>query len=132
MLGAVLGDAMVRAIVPVTDRERALAFYRDALGLEVLVLQDEFGEARLRVGRAELVLYVSVGAGQSRHTLAAFDVPDIRAAVEQLRARGVVFEDYDSPGLKTEDAVGRLGDTLAAWFKDPDGNILAVEETIRE
>jgi catechol 2,3-dioxygenase-like lactoylglutathione lyase family enzyme len=57
MLRRVLGDAIVRAIVPVSDRDRALEFYRDLLGLEVLALQDEFGEARLRVGAAELVLY---------------------------------------------------------------------------
>jgi catechol 2,3-dioxygenase-like lactoylglutathione lyase family enzyme len=129
---AVLGDAMVRAIVPVSDRDRALEFYRDLLGLEVLVLQDELGEARLQVGAAELVLYKSVGAGQSRHTLAAFDVDDIEEAVARLRAKGIVFEEYDLPGLKTENGITTLGDTKAAWFKDPDGNILAVEQTIRE
>lgn len=132
MLIPVLGDAMVRAIVPVSDREHAVAFYRDVLGLELLVVQDAFGEARLRVGAAELVLYESVGAGQSRHTLAAFDVEDVRAAVTELRGRGVVFEEYDSPSLSTDDGVAQLGDTLAAWFKDPDGNILAVEQTLTD
>jgi hypothetical protein len=55
-------------------------------------------------------------------------VPDVRAAVADLRSRGVVFEEYDFPGLKTVDGVADLGDGSAAWFKDTEGNIVGVVE----
>jgi catechol 2,3-dioxygenase-like lactoylglutathione lyase family enzyme len=60
--------------------------------------------------------------------VAAFVVDDVDAAVAGLRERGVVFEEYDLPGLRTEGGIATLGPVRAAWFKDPDGNILAVEQ----
>jgi hypothetical protein len=59
--------------------------------------------------------------------MAAFRVEDIDDVVSMLRERGVKFEDYDLPGLKTENGIGRIGDLRAAWARDPDGNILAFE-----
>jgi len=67
-----------------------------------------------------------VGAGKSRATVAAFVVGDLDAVVASLRERSVVFEEYDLPGLKTENGIAAVGSVRAAWFKDPDGNILAV------
>jgi hypothetical protein len=72
-------------------------------------------------------LYASQFAGHAQHTLASWEVDDIASVVDELEARGVVFEKYDLPGLKTdEQGIADLGSTKAAWFKDPDGNILNV------
>jgi hypothetical protein len=59
--------------------------------------------------------------------MAGFRVDDIDAVVSELRSRGVVFEEYDLPDLKTEGGIATVGDVRAAWCRDPDGNILAVE-----
>jgi predicted enzyme related to lactoylglutathione lyase len=123
----VLTDARIGANVPVSDLERAIAFYEGQLGLTLFERGDEEKYARFRgAGETKLGIYESRTAGQSRHTLASFVVEDVRAVVEQLRARGVTFEEYDMPGLKTVDGIARMGDTSTAWFKDPDGNILEI------
>jgi hypothetical protein len=70
---------------------------------------------------------VSKGAGQSRHTVAGFRVDDIDSVVRGLRERGVEFEDYDLPDLKTDQGIATIGDVRAAWCRDPDGNIIAIE-----
>lgn len=64
--------------------------------------------------------------GEAEHTLASWAVSDVRAAVNQLRNRGVRFEDYDLPELKTDDGIATTGDFQEAWFRDPDGNILRI------
>src|SRR5919197_5455259 len=127
----VLTNAEVAAIVPVSDVDRAVEFYGDVLGLEVQARRQDLPEnreAEFRAGTGTLLAYESVGAGQSRHTVAGFRVDDIVATVAGLRERGVTFEEYDMPDLKTENGIASVGDVRAAWFKDPDGNILAVEQ----
>lgn len=83
-------------------------------------------EAWFYLGDAAFALYESVGAGQSRHTLAGFVVDDVEAAVERLRERGVVFEEYDLPDFKTVNGIAHTGATKAAFLRDPDGNILVI------
>ena len=79
-----------------------------------------------RSGDATFSLYPTEFAGTAQHTLGAFLVRDVGATVADLRAKGVTFEDYDQPGLKTVDGIAELGGTQGAWFKDPEGNILSV------
>ena len=125
-----LGDAGIVAIVPVSDVDAALRFYAETLGLELLERRDDLPEnreAELRAGDGKLLLYESVGAGKSRHTVAGFRVADLDAVVAGLRERGVEFEEYDLPQLKTEGGIATVGDVRAAWCRDPDGNLLAVE-----
>ena len=127
-----LGNAQIAAIIPVSDIDRAAEFYGQALGLDLVARRDDLPqnrEAEFLVGEGALVAYESVAAGQSRGTLAGFRVDDVDAAVATLRERGVTFEEYDLPDLKTENGIASVGDVRAAWFKDPDGNILAVEQT---
>jgi hypothetical protein len=88
--------------------------------------------AEFRAGDGTLVVYESVGAGQSRATVAGFRVTDIDAAVSELRGRGVTFEDYEMPDLKTENGIVTIGDLRAAWAKDPDGKIIAFESRTAE
>jgi len=128
----VLGHAQIAAVIPVSEIDRAAEFYGNALGLNLLARRDDLPqnrEAEFSAGEGGLVAYVSLAAGQSKGTLAGFRVDDIEAAVAALRERGVTFEEYDMPDLKTENGIASLGDVRAAWFKDPDGNILAVEQT---
>jgi hypothetical protein len=78
------------------------------------------------VGASHFSLYPTPNPNRGGHTQLGLQVPDVRAAVAELRSRGVVFEDYDFPGLKTVDGVAELGDITAAWFKDTEGNIVGV------
>ena len=128
-----LARAHIAAIVPVSDLERAIEFYGATLGLELDVRRDDLPEnreAEFRAGDGTLVVYESVGAGQSRATVAAFRVDDLDAVVSELRGRGVAFQDYDLPDLKTEGGIAAIGDLRAAWARDPDGNIIAFEQRL--
>jgi predicted enzyme related to lactoylglutathione lyase len=125
-----LARARIAAVIPVSDVEAAIRFYGDTLGLLLRERRSDLPEnreAEFEAGDGTLLVYESVGAGQSRHTVAGFRVDDIDEAVAELRRRGVVFEEYDLPDLKTEGGIATVGDVRAAWWKDPDGNILAVE-----
>jgi predicted enzyme related to lactoylglutathione lyase len=125
-----LTQARIVAIVPVSDVEAAVGFYGDMLGLELKERRSDLPEnreAEFEAADGTLLAYESVGAGQSRHTVAGFRVDDIDEAVATLRERGVVFEEYDLPDLRTENGIATVGDVRAAWCRDPDGNILAFE-----
>jgi catechol 2,3-dioxygenase-like lactoylglutathione lyase family enzyme len=125
-----LESSEIAAVVPVSDIDKACEFYGDKLGLRLDVRRDDLPqnrEAEFRAADGTLVVYESVGAGKSRATVAAFRVADIDATVAALRERGVTFEEYDMPDLKTQNGIVTMGDLRAAWAKDPDGNIIAFE-----
>ncbi|HEX5467918.1 MAG TPA: VOC family protein [Gaiellaceae bacterium] len=128
-----LANAEIAAIVPVSDIDKAVEFYGGKLGLELQVRRDDLPqnrEAEFRAGDGTLVVYESVAAGQSRGTLAGFRVEDVDSVVAGLRERGVAFEEYDLPDLKTEKGIATIGDLRAAWARDPDGNIIAFEQRL--
>ena len=82
-----------------------------------------------RTGDSRFGLYPNQeAAGSAQHTLGSFLVEDIEATVTELRSSGVTFEEYDMPGLKTENGIAQIGPEKVAFFKDPDGNILSVVE----
>jgi catechol 2,3-dioxygenase-like lactoylglutathione lyase family enzyme len=125
-----LAQARIVAVVPVSDVEAAVRFYGETLGLRLKERRSDLPEnreAEFEAGDGTLLAYESVGAGQSRHTVAGFRVGDLGEAVAALRERGVTFEEYDLPDLKTEGGIATIGDVRAAWCRDPDGNILAFE-----
>jgi catechol 2,3-dioxygenase-like lactoylglutathione lyase family enzyme len=122
-----LDDARIGANVPVSDLDEAISFYEGKLGLRLFERGKGEPYARFAgAGETKLDVYESRSAGQSRHTLASFVVDDVRATVSELQGNGIVFEEYDMPGMKTEDGVATMGETRAAWLKDPDGNILEI------
>lgn len=122
-----LAGARIGANVPVSDLDESISFYEGKLGLPLFERGDEQAYARFSgAGETKLGIYKSATAGQAKHTLASFVVDDVRGVVDALRAKGVVFEEYDLPGMKTEDGVATVGDTRVAWLKDPDGNILEI------
>lgn len=112
------------AMLPVADLERSTQWYAEKLGLEPE--SQDAGAAHYRAGSARFDLYITSYAGTAQHTQAGWMVDDVDRTVAELRGRGVDFEEYDVPGLKTVDGIADLGYERAAWFKDPDGNILSV------
>jgi catechol 2,3-dioxygenase-like lactoylglutathione lyase family enzyme len=120
-----LRSASARATIAVSDIERAKAFYEGTLGF--LAQGELSGGVRYGDGGGGwFLVYPSQFAGTARSTSVSFEVEDIEAVVKELRARGVEFEDYDFPGLVTVDGIAEIQGERAAWFKDPDGNILAI------
>lgn len=122
-----LTDARIMAIVPTTDIARAKAFYGEILGLTDANASTPGPQVIYRCrGGTLFEVYERPTAGEAQHTLASWEVGDLRAAVDQLRNRGVRFEEYDLPEVKTEDGISTTGDLQEAWFRDPDGNILRI------
>ena len=122
-----LADAQIMAIVPTTDLARAKAFYGETLGLVDANVPTPGPQVIYRCGGNTLLeVYERPTAGEAQHTLASWEVGDLRAVVDQLRGHGVRFEEYDLPEVKTEDGISATGDLREAWFRDPDGNILRI------
>jgi catechol 2,3-dioxygenase-like lactoylglutathione lyase family enzyme len=124
-----IAASQVTVMLPVKDLARARRFYEERLGLTA-------GEARpdgkfvYRCGGTELALFPKPEGTRAEHTAVSFRVADIVASVAELAGRGVAFADYDLPGLKTVEHVCVLGSEKAAWFNDPEGNLLCLHEDI--
>jgi catechol 2,3-dioxygenase-like lactoylglutathione lyase family enzyme len=118
-----LADAMVVTTVAVTDLDQAKRFYTEQVGLPML--DEQPFAIRFGAGNGS---QISVRRGQpnSGQTVGHFEVDDIVTEVRELIARGVVFEEYESP--KTVDFIATIGPARGAWFSDPDGNIFGVRE----
>ena len=117
-------------ILPVRDLARAREFYQQQLGLTPKGLQQD-GKFLFALGDGgTLALFPKPDGTKAEHTAVSFRVGDIRAAIAELKARGVVFDDYDLPDFKTVEHVCVLGSEKAAWFRDPEGNILCLHEDL--
>ncbi|WP_404299664.1 VOC family protein [Alicycliphilus denitrificans] len=122
-------DSSVTTMLPVKDMARARAFYEGCLGLLPGGLRPD-GKFVYMVGGTTLALFPKPEGTKADHTAISFRVADIVAAIAELKCSGVVFEDYDFPGLKTVDHVCVLGAEKAAWFKDTEGNYLCIHEDL--
>ena len=118
--------AVAEATLPAKDLDRARSFYVDRLGLSVQS-EDETG-VHFVVGGSRFRLFRSRGSAAGSHTQLALTVRDIAGQVEVLRARGISFEEYDYPTLKTVDGIADLGYARAAWLKDSEGNLLGIAQ----
>jgi catechol 2,3-dioxygenase-like lactoylglutathione lyase family enzyme len=117
-------------MLPVVDMRRARAFYEDKLGLAAGKERPN-GEVVYRLEGTTVALYPRGQPTRADHTALSFEVKDLSAEVKQLTARGVTFEEYDLPGLKTVNKVCVLGSEKAAWLKDTEGNILCLHEDLK-
>ncbi|MDQ2854059.1 MAG: VOC family protein [Chloroflexota bacterium] len=117
-----LNDAPCRPTIAVTDKAKAMAYYGDVLGM-TFVEENPVG-ATFKCGCTFLEIYPTPLAGTAKNTVAGFEVTDLEAAMHELRGQGVIFEEYDRP--PTREGIAQLGPNRGAWFKDPDGNILAL------
>jgi predicted enzyme related to lactoylglutathione lyase len=119
----------VAMMLPVTDVDRARTFYAESLGLDYTGTNDDGSAIFALDGGSTLVLLPRPDSTPSPSTAMSFEVDDITSEIGALQGRGVVFEDYDLPDLRTVDHVCVLGSEKAAWFKDPAGNVLCLHET---
>jgi catechol 2,3-dioxygenase-like lactoylglutathione lyase family enzyme len=126
-----LSDASVTTMLPVKDMVRARAFYEGSLGLKPGGFKPD-GKFVYAVGGSTLALFPKPEGTKADHTAISFRVRDIAASIKELKRAGVVFEDYDLPGLKTVNHVCVLGAEKAAWFKDTEGNYLCIHEDLQE
>ena len=125
-----LAHRPVSMMLPVTDVDRAQKFYAESLGLDHTGTNDEGSAMFALPGGATLLLLPRPDGTRSESTALSFEVEDIGREVSALEGRGVVFEDYDLPEIKTVDHVCEFGTEKAAWFKDPDGNVLCVHQSL--
>jgi catechol 2,3-dioxygenase-like lactoylglutathione lyase family enzyme len=114
----------VHPTIPAHNLDRARRFYADKLGLTPT--SEATGGLVYEYQDSWFLLYPSQGAGTAQHTLMGWIVEDIEAEMRDLRGRGVVFEEYDMPGLKTVNGIASFGADRGAWFKDSEGNILGL------
>lgn len=116
--------AQAEATLPAQDLDRAKAFYSEKVGLTPTA-EDKLG-VHFVVGGTRFRLFRSGGSASGKHTQLALYVSDLAAQMRALRSRGLSFEEYDSPNLKTVDGVADLGYAFAAWFTDSEGNLLGM------
>lgn len=126
--GSRLATATMAAVLPAMDLDRAERFYTEMLGLRVEKLPEAARAFMVHAGGncAMMVYETSANAGSA--TQAGFTVDDFDATVSELRERGITFEEYDMPGLKTVNGVADYDGAKSAWFKDTEGNTIAISE----
>jgi predicted enzyme related to lactoylglutathione lyase len=124
-----LKDYPIVPYLPATDVARARRFYEEKVGLAPR--EEVAGGVVYECGSGSWIfLYQSAGAGTSEASQAFWQVQDVEREVRELKSRGVTFIDYDLPGLKTVDGIATMDGTRGAWFKDTEGNILALIQTL--
>ncbi|HEY5574943.1 MAG TPA: VOC family protein [Anaerolineales bacterium] len=130
-----LGDAPVYAVLPCVDLEGARKFYGEVLGLKQVDLpgaseEEAAGNALFQCGEGtRLLIYQRPTPTRADHTAAGWLVEDVEAVVDALMAHGVRMEVYDMPDVEfDEKGIARFGNRSGAWFKDPEGNILAINQ----
>lgn len=119
-----LGNSDVCATIAVSDMDAAKKFYGDTLGLGTG--KEDAAGVFYGSGKSGVLVYQSDSAGTNKATYAAWMVDDVEATAKALKDKGVNFEQYDDlPGTREGD-IHIMGDAKAAWFTDPDGNILNI------
>jgi len=123
-----LGENDAIPDLAVKDLEVARRFYADKLGLKPAGMEDD-QMIMFQSGNSRVNVYTSYFAGTNQATAVTWAVADVHAEVASLKAKGITFEHYDMPGVTRRDDVHLTGSSKAAWFKDPDGNIIALVGT---
>jgi len=122
-----LRDSSAKATLIAENIKRAKEFYTKKLGLEIEM--DSGKEIILKSGKNTRILIYEKGKPKADNTVVSFDVDNVQNEVNELRKRGVKFEEYDMPGIKTVNGVATSGNLTCAWFKDSEGNILNISHT---
>jgi catechol 2,3-dioxygenase-like lactoylglutathione lyase family enzyme len=122
----VLSDKRTYATIPVSDIDRAQRFYGETLGLHADMVTE--GGVMYGSGGTQFFVYPSRYKA-SGHTQMSWLAPDIKTVVADLKAKGIKFEEFDLPGIKSVDGIVQSGPNVwTAWFKDPDGNLLGLTQ----
>jgi predicted enzyme related to lactoylglutathione lyase len=126
-----LNTSRVEVNIPAADLGRARTFYAEKLGLTPTRDMEGVNLVYQTEGGTTFNIYETAYAGQAGHTIAQWHVDDIESEVHDLKAKGVVFEVYDMPGVRWDGEIAALeGLGRAAWFKDSEGNIMCVDQEI--
>lgn len=127
-----LTNSPIRPTIPVVDLNRAKRFYETTLGLKPVPENNNTtsGIAIFECGNSTLIELYQRGPSKADHTVATFEVSNIEEEVNMLRGKGVNFEEYNMPEIKTQNGIATQGSVKAAWFKDSEGNILCIHQTI--
>jgi len=130
-----LTNSPIRPTIPVVDLNRAKRFYETTLGLKPVPDNNDddaaSGIAVFECGNSTLIELYQRGPSKADHTVATFEVSNIEDEVNTLRGKGVNFEEYDMPEIKTQNGIATQGSVRAAWFKDSEGNILCIHQTVK-
>ena len=128
-----LTNSPIRPTIPVVDLNRAKRFYETTLGLKPVPENNDTtsGIALFECGNSTLIELYQRGPSKADHTVATFEVSNIEEEVNMLRGKGVNFEEYNMPEIKTQNGIATQGSVKAAWFKDSEGNILCIHQTIK-
>jgi len=125
-----LSQSPLTTILPVIDMQRARSFYEQKLGLKAQGSKPDGGFLYSCGNGSLLELYPKPGGTKADHTAASFEVDNIESEIRTLESKGVVFEDYNMPDLKTVNHIWAKGTERAAWFKDSEGNYLCLHQTV--
>lgn len=125
-----LGKYDCHATIACSDIERAKTWYEEKLGLTPL--NEDQGGLYYECGGTGFLLFPTPFAGTAKNTVMEWSVDDLAPVMEDMRGRGVTFDHYDIPGVEWEGDIALMGGTKGAWFKDGDGNILALTENRAE
>ncbi len=120
-----LSNAALHPTIPAVDIKRARDFYEKKLGLKVLKTDPSPG-ITFEAGEGTTLYVFQREPTKADHTVVSFTVEDVEAQVSELKDKGIVFEDVEIPGMETVNGITTMGDIKAAWFKDTEGNVLAV------
>jgi catechol 2,3-dioxygenase-like lactoylglutathione lyase family enzyme len=127
-----LTNARAQATLPARDLQRAASFYEGKLGLKRAAQQPPAGPGGVvyECGGTTFSVIQSTGSPSGTHTQMVWFIHDLSAEVDELRAKGVAFEEYDLPNLKTHNGIAESPDARVAWFKDTEGNLLALIQVL--
>ena len=131
-----LATSQVSTRLPAQNLERARKFYSEQLGLDPV--EERPGGLLYRCGAGTFALFKSSGKSSGAHTQMAWEVEDMESTVAALRARGIVFEEYDAPGIKTLNGIADIRGNYpskgvgekGAWFRDSEGNLLGIGQPL--
>ncbi|MBA2444104.1 MAG: VOC family protein [Nocardioidaceae bacterium] len=124
-----LKSSRVEANIPAGDLKRAREFYADKLGLTPAAEYEGMAMAYRTAGGTSFNIYETAFAGTAGHTIAQWHVDDVEAEVNELKAKGVVFEVYDMPGVEWTGEIASIPSMgRAAWFKDSEGNVMCLDD----
>jgi predicted enzyme related to lactoylglutathione lyase len=128
-----LTDSPIRPTIPVVDLNRVKKFYETILGLKPIHDNNDDATSSIAIfecGDSTLIELYQRGPSKADHTVATFEVSNIEDEVNTLKGKGVNFEEYDMQEVKTQNGIATQGSVKAAWFKDSEGNILCIHQTI--
>lgn len=127
-----LTNATAIPTLAVTNLNQAKQFYENKVGLEHVETVPKLNQALYKCGNTYVCIHERPEAPKSPATVCSFEVEDVARNVERLRNNGIEFQDLDIPemGIKTKNGIASMGDFQTAWFTDPWGNILAIDDVV--